>query len=181
MRVHAIVKKASAENYTSQSRVLIDTNIWVYVEDPTNGNDHGYSNLVFKQIPCSGATMYTTPIILEEYINLRIRLSYRRYMKRNHYSSKRFRFKQDYGSTKDFKENYSMILDEVQQDILPRVSVIDSTKGTIQAALNTRRSHDFNDEIIIHCVKQNGFQLLTHDRDFRKNAEDITILSNLDA
>ncbi|QPI89298.1 type II toxin-antitoxin system VapC family toxin [Lacticaseibacillus paracasei subsp. tolerans] len=164
---------ASSFPFSKNTKVLIDTNIWVYIEDSKAADQVSgvaYTDLLYRTILPSCAQLYTTPLIIEEYINQRIRLSYSIYLKKIDESRDAFGFKHDYCPTQDFAQNYDLILSEVQDEILQMVSLIDSSANYLTRALDSRISKDFNDEMIIQCALMNKFYILTNDRDFIENS-----------
>jgi len=147
---------------------LLDTNIFLYLlNDVQQKNDPGYSDIIYESVNLVGVNFFVDIYIISEFVNRDLRNSGYAYAKRNNISS--YNYKRDYRSTKFFEETYRYSLNVVQNEILSLCSMSKPLNNDyLKSAIYNPQAKDFNDQLIINDAIQNGFSIITHDRDYLK-------------
>ena len=160
-------------NFTSQHKLFLDANIWLYLYAPHKPGDlsvQTYSN-VFNSILNAQSQIYIDILVVSEFINTYARKKWR-LVAPNIRSFKFFR------NSRHFKPVAKAIAAEVKQ-IMKYCSRIESGFTTLEISdlLNDYATGDcdFNDQIIKELCKSNGLTLITDDSDFE--TQEIPILT----
>lgn len=160
-------------NFTSQDRLFLDANIWLYLHSPKQYKASWvniYSN-AFNRLLKANSRIYIDVLVLSEFINSYARLRWS--LVRRHYRTfKAFR------NSSDFKSVAQDIVNDVKQ-IMNHCSQLESGFATLEMdnllAEYADGNSDFNDQVITELCKSNGLTLITHDSDFR--TQEIPILT----
>lgn len=172
------VEFAKTHCYSAKDKILLDTNIWAMIEDQQLcQHDPGYATLLYTQIIKNRATIFASPVIIQELVNLLVRVAYSTYCEGNGLDKSDFQFKKDYCKTDNFKSVYKLITEEVSQEIIPNVELLPSRPDSLVNALNNPTFSDFNDNLVAQQARHYGLTILTDDFDFVRFAPDIPILS----
>ncbi|NJO15215.1 MAG: twitching motility protein PilT [Thioploca sp.] len=131
---------------------------------------------IFKKLLVQKNTMAVDFIVISEVVNRAIKIEYEKYLQAKVISSKDLRFKQ-FRDSDDGKNALSDIYQVVNRNIVNRFNVTGKlfTKTDIENFLQVN-SVDFSDKGIISICKENGFVLLTNDKDFAST--DLEIITS---
>lgn len=160
-------------NFTTQDRLLLDANIWMYLHGPQKQRGYWRRTYtpVFNRILKAGSRIYIDVLVLSEFINSYARLKWS-LVRRHHRTFKAFR------NSPAFKPIAQDIVNDVKQ-IMNHCAQIESGFATLDMdillAEYAEGHSDFNDQVITELCKSNGLTLITHDSDFR--TQDIAILT----
>lgn len=168
--------------FASASSYFFDANIWCYIHSPQQAAKHPHESSqyakVWAKIKEAGGCVVVSPLLISEYINSRLRVYWREWQANNSSSLdfKSFRKKQP----KIYNKSLSTVLKEVAdilQDsaIVGDISDINRTNAVMNGMISN--STDVNDSYFIELCAQNGFILITHDKDF-KNAKPQVLTYN---
>jgi predicted nucleic acid-binding protein len=160
-------------NFTSQDRLFLDANIWLYLDGPQKSKSHWrttYSK-VFSRILNACSQIYIDVLIVSEFINRYTRVRW------GVVAPGLNSFK-DFRNSPDFKPIAKDITADVKR-ILKHCSPIESGFAAMEIddlldayALG---NSDFNDQVITELCKTNGLTLITNDSDFR--SREIPVLT----
>lgn len=151
-------------NFTRNDKLLLDTNIWMFVYGPQKTGDKrvGLYSDVFKKILAADSRIYIDVLIVSEFINTYARLQWD-ILGRPHEYFKHFR------KSQDFKPIAQEITAGVRC-VLKHCSRIDSGFETVDAkqliAEYETGDADFNDQILAALCRKKGLKLVTDDADF---------------
>lgn len=160
-------------NFTSQDKLFLDANIWLYLFGPREPRNHWnqiYSR-AFNRILNANSQIYIDGLVVSEFINAYARTKWRAVA--SHVRS----FK-DFRSSAGFKPIAGDIAAAVEQIMRHCVGI---ESGFTTLPMNALLSDyatgdfDFNDQVITEICKNNGFTLITNDGDFR--TQEIPILT----
>ncbi len=168
----ANILDAKKQSFFPEDNIMIDTNVWIYMEGPeAAAHDRGYSDIYYQMLE-SGAKLYVNFSIISEFINHSIYLSYDSFRIKRGFTRKEFPFKNCYKKEQDFKEHYAICLGTVEEDILSKATLIttysDSGKKAFEDSKKLGNILDFNDFIIIEDSLRNNCKVLTADGDYAK-------------
>lgn len=155
--------------------VFFDANILLYIFWPTGSLswEKKYSS-IFKKLLTQKNTMVVDFIVISEVVNRAIKTEYEKHLQEKNISGKDLRFKQ-FRDSPDGQDALHDIYQVVTKNIVNRFNVTGKvfTESDIKKFLNVD-SVDFSDKGIISLCKENGFVLLTNDKDFA--SADLEIL-----
>ena len=168
-------KVGAVRNYsfTSQDKMFLDTNIWLYLYGPPKLRSYWrpiYSN-VFNRILNANSRIYIDILVVSEFINVYARTEWRTVAPR-------------INNFKDFRDSpsFKSVAEDIEVDVkrvLRHCTRIESgfTTLPINDLLNDYISgdFDFNDQVITEICKNNGFTLITNDSDFK--TQEIPVLT----
>ena len=163
-------------NPSESEHYLLDTNIWLFLYCPIGDyKEHiigKYSSFYHKLLKAN-STLYTTSLILSEFINTYLRMDCRL----NNIS--RNKYKSDYRDSPIFLETFKIIEKTVKEKILNHVKCLDDEMSNMsfdQIFFDSYHS-DFNDAYVSNLVKNKGISILTDDCDFSKLAKNHKIFT----
>lgn len=148
-------------------RVLVDANVWIYLQPPVSKPPPGYSwqySAALKSMLTAKATPVIEALILSEYLNRYLRIEYEAGWL-GHYR----KFK-DFRSSPDFMTAASAAIGDARQ-ILKVVSKADTPlcSADLSAILAETGAGtlDFNDGLLVETCRLHGWKLLTNDSDMK--------------
>lgn len=152
-------------NFKSSDKLLLDTNVWMYVYGPQRPNDKDvivYSEAV-KNIFQARSCIYINALIISEFINSYARSKWK-HLAPELKDFKKFRSRHDFknvaqeiaGATKQVLKNCIRIEDDF--DSLPIDNLIEEYASG---------DFDFNDQILSLLCEKQALKLVTHDGDFK--------------
>jgi predicted nucleic acid-binding protein len=154
-------------------RVLVDANVWIYLQPPVSRPAPGYSwrySVTLKNLLAAGATPIIEALVLSEYLNRYLRIEYEVGWLGRYRSFKDFRNSPDFASVAldavgDARQILTITLPEntfLSHMDLP--SILDETEaGTL----------DFNDGVLVETCRLRGWKLLTNDSDMTLGGIDV--------
>ncbi len=163
----------SAYSFSSDEKILIDTNIWLYLF-PAPGNPsqrfaRQYST-AFANLVSAQAQPILDPMVLSEYLNRYIRIEWD-----GNYKSTYPRFK-DFRNSPDFLAVVSAA-EIFAKRILSfcQVHSISANEVDLSTALADFSSGnvDFNDAILVDICKKRNLKLMTNDADFQNGGIEV--------
>lgn len=155
------------QNHTPKSdeHYLFDTNIWLFLFCPIANHKSfvvdKYSRFYFKILK-SDAKIYTTTLILSEFINRYLRID----CTINEIAAKDF--KKTYRPSAECTNTLKLIEDTVKRKILPNVVCLDDemTKISFDDVFRDCFSSDFTDSYFANLIRGKDISILTDDGDF---------------
>ena len=163
----------SSYSFKSEDRILVDTNIWLYLF-PAPGNPHqryaqqystGFANLVSAQ-----AQPILDPMVLSEYLNRYIRIEWAGNYKGTYPRFKDFRNSSDFSEVASSAKTFAKkILNFCQVHSIPAseldlsLALADFSSGNV----------DFNDAILVDICKKRNLKLMTNDGDFQNGGIEV--------
>jgi predicted nucleic acid-binding protein len=167
------VRDITRYTFSSTDKILPDANFWAYIWGPP-GQDEGivraYSD-AFKRIKTVNAEMFTSVLIIGEYVNVLLKESSKAYWRKNfdHVDFDPKRALEKFKSSVDFVPEARAAGEHARRVLgLAEAVKLDYDTDAVADALIAVENgdRDFNDEIIYETCVKGGFVLITHDRDF---------------
>ena len=155
-------------NPSKSEHYLLDTNLWLFLHcqigNYKTGTIKKYSFFYSKLIKAN-STLYTTSLILSEFINTYLRIDCSSINK-----IPREKYKSDYRPSPAFSKTFEIIEQTVKEKILKQVKCLDDemSKMSFDQVLCDSRRSDFNDAYVSNLIKGKGINILTDDYDFSK-------------
>lgn len=167
------IQEVSDYHFTSEDRLLLDANIWLYIYGPNKPDgiwQRLYSQVLSRilEVQCQ---IYIDVLVVSEFINAYARIKWRID------GSDIEKFK-DYRNSPEFQCTANEIADSTRR-IVTLCHRLESGfhELDVDALLESYSSgqHDFNDQIIADICKGCKLKLVTHDSDFK--GQGISILT----
>lgn len=179
--------KKDINNYTPNAEdvFFIDSNIWIYLLDinciveSSKANDkkvEKYSTFIEK-LKENNIEIVLLSMSISEIYNIYIRNLSKRYYDLNGIQYSENRFKKIYRPSRQFNNDNKFIINNIKNNILPLVKVVNDNFDDldINKVLNTRADYDFNDNYYMRFCEKNNYKILTNDKDFINNYDDINV------
>lgn len=160
-------------NFSGSENIIVDTNILLYLFGPFNNEDFDYS-IFLEKAKNKNVSLYVSDIILSEFVNRNNRLGYYQYLNKNNLTTNNYQYKRDYRTTSEFRENYELSLEIIEQEVLKEMSLLIFDNHIIND-FSRYSLLDFGDELIYRQAKLLDYSIVTHDRDFRQLNSDVLI------
>lgn len=160
-------KAINASTYAFQPEecVLVDANIWIYLQPPVSKPTPPYArqySAALKQLLAAGAKPVIETLVLSEYLNRYMRLEYEVGWRGKYQKFKDFRTSPDFASVASSAVgDAKQILKVAATEDTPLSSV---ELPTILAETEAGRI-DFNDGVLAEACRLRGWKLLTNDSD----------------
>lgn len=162
---------------------LFDTNVWLFIYGPLAGTQRRkqsrYSALL-RQIIDRKATVFVPSLVLAEYFNAVLRISFQQWKRKNNCVNAEF--KKNYRPTEDFRlamddaiSQVKEILSTAQQkpDEFQRINMEEILSSIAQSA-------DYNDVFLAKtCEITPGLKFVSDDADIRNLQMRITLIADL--
>lgn len=149
--------------FKPDEKLLIDVNVLIYLQTGTTKKYDQMWELASRQ----NNELYITTLSISEFINRHIRSGYSQYCREHNKSENTFNFKKNYQSTDHFIALYNDVIDTVETEIIPKMTVLDfKNDDLINISDLTKYMFDINDALYLRIAKKNGFAIVTHDSDF---------------
>ena len=157
-------ERVSRYRFTSQHKLFLDANIWLYLYGPKKYNNYWveiYSD-VFNRILEAESEVYIDVLVVSEFINRFARQEWE-LSELYPYSFKTFRNSLEFET---IAQGIAAAIKQIMQHCLQIESGFRSLK--IDNLLNdyAKGKFDFNDQVITELCKNNELTLVTHDGDF---------------
>jgi predicted nucleic acid-binding protein len=145
--------------------VLIDANVWLYLQPPAARPPPGFAwrySKTLKNILGAGASPVIESLVLSEYLNRYLRLEYDVTWRGAYPNFKAFRKSGDFASLSHVAvaDARQILKLAAPQDTLLRATDISDILAETEAG-----TLDFNDGVLIENCRLNGWKLLTNDGD----------------
>lgn len=167
-------------NFKAGDRLFLDTNVWLFLNCPTNQQKkedeikvNKYSSAFVRALEAKSSIYINIPVI-SEFINAYARRRWKERMAKKTRESKEtneknFPFKR-FRESERFKETGKDIKDSVHKRVLAHCSLINDRleeSDVIQLVDEYAQGKiDFTDQIILKTCKDENLKLITDDRDF---------------
>jgi len=161
-------------DFRKYHRLLIDTNVWLYLNGPQVRDDdksRKYSDAL-KRIRRAESHVLTDVLVLSEFINRYLRIKYKVWKRRKEVEFKGFRSSTDYPAVAKDTANAVRVILKVCRPVDTALESIDMEALLIDFEKNRR---DFNDQVLAETCRSQDLTLITHDGDFR--GYEITVLT----
>lgn len=175
----ANVSKIRDYKVTSGDCFFFDNNIWMYlfasIAGANSQKQKVYSSFL-REIQSARATIFISSLILSEYTNRCLRLSFGQWVERNALIG--VEYKRDYRGTDDFKAS----VETIEEEIKAIMALCEKTPDNFNAinlddVLKNMNSCDFNDSYYIELCKIGKFKLVTDDADMLSISDKIEIIT----
>jgi len=161
----------------SDRQIFFDANILIYLFWPTGSQEweSKYSS-IFGKLLKQNNKMVVDFIVISEVVNRAIRSEYQNFLDSNSLTIRDLPYKK-YRDSNDGQEALKDIYLILQKNVIDKFDIADKSfdKKEIEKLLHIDNL-DFSDKAIVEICKEQGFVLLTNDKDFAKS--DLEILSS---
>ncbi len=160
-------------NFSKKDQLFLDANIWLYLYGPQKPRyywERIYSN-VFKRIKNAKSQIYIDVLVVSEFINTYARRKWK-------LVAPRFKYFKNFRNSHHFKpvaKDITADAKRVMQHCLQIESGFKTLKIDDLLDDYAKGDSDYNDQVITELCKNNGFTLITDDRDFK--TQEIQILT----
>ncbi|MCL4908919.1 PIN domain-containing protein [Streptococcus suis] len=149
--------------FASNRKLLIDTNVLIYLQSGKTNNYDKMWELALRQ----GNSLFVTTLTISEFINRYVRTGYDVYCDEHNFDKSTFEFKRDYQKTQHFLDIYDEVIDTLESEILKKCNVIDFNKKDFEDISSlTQYMNDINDALYLKKAATEDFSIVTHDADF---------------
>lgn len=163
---------------TQQESFFFDNNIWMFLFSPIaqyqKEKQKTYSRFFEKALE-SGSTIFTSSLILSEFVNRNLRMAFDRWKeKTSNYSAQ---YKKDYIGCNDYKVNISLIKKSVNKILACSEKISDNFRNiNIDKIQSLLEIIDYNDSYILELASSQRFSIVTDDKDFLKIETNVHII-----
>ena len=150
---------------------LFDTNVWLFLYGPIAGTSSGkqkvYSELL-NDVTSRGATVYTTALVLSEFINRYLRIAFESWKQQQKDGS--LQFKKDFRPTQEYRDQLALACFSVREILKVAEKYPDNFNATDVPRMLDRLSPacDYNDMYLVTSCEQGGFKMVSDDKDFEE-------------
>lgn len=149
--------------FSPDVKLLIDVNVLIYLQSGQTKNYDKMWELAKRQ----NNELFITTLSISEFINFFVRNGYKQYCKTHSYREEDFDFKRSYQHTQHFLDIYDDVIDTIETEIIPKMTVIDFDNTDFYDISNlTCHMLDINDACYLRKAIKEGFSIVTHDADF---------------
>ena len=157
-------------------KIFLDTNILIYLFGygaPTSANWESQYAELYTKLTKQGNTFVVDFIVIAEFVNRAHRIEYDNHLEEKCLTKNGLPYKK-YRNSQEGQEALRDIYLTVTEDILSDFEVIEKSyaKTEILTMCNADKL-DFLDKAIVKICKENGFILLTNDKDYKHSQIDI--------
>jgi len=153
-------------DFRKRHRLLIDTNVWLYLNGPQVKDDdksRKYSDAL-KKIRQAKSDVFVDIVVLSEFINRYLRIKYKAWKSHEEATFKDFRSSTDYPAVaRDIANAARGIL----RTCVPLDSGLESLDMKLLLGDFEENRRDFNDQVLAELCKARELTLITHDGDFK--------------
>ncbi|MDQ1769361.1 PIN domain-containing protein [Labilibaculum sp. A4] len=165
----------------STDKFFFDNNVWMYIFYPMGNYNKlaidKYSEFLGKVLDV-GARIYVCSQILSEFYNSCLRLDFNLW-KDEDSSRRKSQFKRDFRPIERCKETSKILAMSIESQIVGASIRIDDSFSKIDIPNIMERvgELDYNDSYFVELCEKNDLTMVSHDRDFLKVKEDITLVT----
>ncbi|MBF0788220.1 type II toxin-antitoxin system VapC family toxin [Streptococcus sp. 19428wC2_LYSM12] len=150
-------------SFSPERKLLIDVNVLIYLQ---SGQTHKYDKM-WERAKAQGNPLFITTLSISEFINYFTRTGYKQYCREHGYTEDGFDFKKDYQHTQHFLDVYDEVIDTLETEIVPKITVIDFDNADFDDISSlTQHMNDINDALYLKKAIIEGYDIVTHDSDF---------------
>ena len=166
---------SSIHKFDKNSKVLIDTNILLFVFYPLNTNQNKVSkySVVLEKLRENSSQLFVSSLVISEFINRWLRMDF----EKNFLDDERTKeFKKDYRVSDTYKKTINLILKTIKK-IYKNYNIKNIDDSYVNFNILDKYKNiyiDFNDLILIHIAERNNLKILTDDKDLI-NIKELTI------
>lgn len=159
-------------------KFFFDTNIWMYIYcsigDYKSELVESYSGF-YEKIATSGNPIYSSSLLVSEFINSYSRLEFNIIKKRDGLRD----FKKDFRNSPKYGEIFENINLLTEAKIIGNTVPLNDGFDGFKAAefFDIKSTYDFNDEYYSFLASKNDFKIVTNDKDFLNTKYDIDIIT----
>lgn len=167
------VLEVSSYKFTSEDKLFMDTNIWLYLYSPQKPRDQRVSTYsqMLKRILNAESHVYVDVLVVSEFINAYARMKWK-LVRKDDEEFKAFR------NSSDFKPIAKEIANSAKR-VMSHCTRMESGFGSLKIEdlldAYSAGNSDFNDQVITKLCKNKKLTLITHDGDFKD--KEISILT----
>jgi len=160
----------------NKRQIFFDTNILLYIFWFTTPLLSKQYSAIFNLLLKQKNEMIVDFIVISELVNRAVRIEYEKYLQQQNISKNKLSFKV-YRNSQEGQETLKDIYQIVKGNIVNKFNISGKTfsKHDIESFLQPDLL-DFSDKGIVNICKENGFVLLTNDKDFA--CTDLEILTS---
>lgn len=175
----ARISRIDSYQVKSGESYFFDNNVWMFLFSPIASSNiqsqAKYSNL-FRDIQSRGGMIFISSLILSEYINRNLRMSFNIWKERT--GRKEADYKRDYRSTQEYRDELKAVkfqVKEIMKVAVPRPD--DFNALNMDVLLRNMENSDFNDEYYLYLCEKNDLKLVTDDADMKTTSRNIEIIT----
>jgi len=151
------------------TKVLIDTNVLIFVFYPINSNKNkvDHYSMSLEKLRENNSQIFISSIVISEFINRWLRLDFEKNFQNDDKTKK---FKKDYRVSDTYKKTIKLILKTIKK-IYKNYNIknIDDCYSSFDIEKRYKDNYiDFNDLILIHIAEKYNLKILTDDNDINK-------------
>lgn len=149
--------------FKPDEKLLIDVNVLIYLQ---TGTPKRYDRM-WELARSQGNELFFTTLSISEFVNTFVRAGYKQYLREHSLQEENFDFKHNYQKTQHFLDIYDDVIDTVETEIIPKMTIIDFDIEDFEEISNlTEHMLDLNDALYLKKAMSEGFSIVTHDADF---------------
>ena len=129
--------------FKPDQELLIDVNVLIYLQ---TGRTRKYDRM-WELARRQGNKLFITALSISEFINYFVKTGYKQYIREHGYTEDKFEFKNDYQQTQHFLDIYDDVIDTLETEIIPKMTIIDFDNQDFQDISNlTEYMLDINEK-----------------------------------
>ena len=175
----AKINKIDSYEVKSGESYFFDNNVWMLLFSPIANSkqqsQRKYSRLL-SEICSRNGMIFVSSLILSEYVNSNLRLSFNLWKKRsgNIFAD----YKRDYRPTQEYRDEVAAVESQVKDILKIAVRKPDDFNSiNIDSILENMGNSDFNDEYYIRLCELNNLKLVTDDSDMLGTQCNVEIIT----
>lgn len=154
--------------------LFFDTNIWLIINGPMADSKKALQNVyggILRDAVSRGASIFICSSVISEYINVVLKIGYKKWLEANSYKSFEKDFKKDYRPTQDYADQLEDAKQQIQE-ILSYKCVErlpdDFNAVPILPIIISRMNNscDYNDSYYLYLCDKCGAKMVSDDSDF---------------
>lgn len=160
---------------------FFDTNVWLLLFGTVSNyqrNDQASYSSLLKELILRNKPIYITSMVISEFANVLLRHDFKQWSTTNGFNNQDF--KRDFVGTNDYLNSVVTIKQLILSILsIPNLIKVSDSFHNIDTdiILNNFGNVDFNDSYITQLATQNGYKIVTNDRDFQKLGNFIDIIT----
>lgn len=173
----AVIKYINGYEIEEGEKFFIDANIWLYMYGPIGDYEQKvvdkYSTF-FEKIVENGNEIYISSSLISEILNRYLKIAFKIASEEDGIKD----FKRDFRDNEVYKETIKSIEMIIDEKIIKKCIQVNDEFETYDFNVSyLNNGMDFNDSLYCHMAISKGLTVLTNDKDFRKSALPVEIVT----
>lgn len=175
----AKVERIDSYEVKSGESYFFDNNVWMLLFSPIVNSkpqsQRKYAKLL-REIRSRGGMIFVSSLILSEYVNSNLRLSFKLWEKST--GNIGADYKRDYRPTQEYRDEVAAVESQVDEILkITERKPDDFNSIHIDGVLKNMVNSDFNDEYYIRLCELNNLKLVTDDTDILSTPRNVEIIT----